>query len=415
MEAHRRAARAGLVRTVQATAIRADVVIVQTGAGSTPTSGRVAARRHVVRPVVGFALVVIGALLVPVALSSVWLQYQLLDTDRFVAAGSSVAADPAVQREVSNQVSDALLTELDQVSGLPLSQIAPGVTRSAVRSATRSVIASDSFQSLWESALRSAHSDVVALADGKDGSALALRRGRVVLDLDSFVDAVVARLPAPLAAALPASTTGDNIVLLDREDTSTVSGLFGVLDDLGYWVPLAVVGLFAGGIAVDVRRRRTVGVAAAGIVITCGLGLGALAWLRVAYLGDFGRRSTRDAMAALFDAVFDSLRDWMWIVVALGVATLGAVVVIELLQHDRSASDQTAEGAGERPRGEIDTPEPAVPEPLTAPDPTVVPGPGVVPEPPPSRAPITAREVAGSGHPRPAARPRSDAGQPEQP
>src|SRR4051794_8050733 len=65
------------------------------------------------RATVSVALVVVGCLLAPFAVSAVWANRQVSDTDRYVATVTPLAHDPAVQAAVADRVSVAILQALD--------------------------------------------------------------------------------------------------------------------------------------------------------------------------------------------------------------------------------------------------------------------------------------------------------------
>ena len=217
-------------------------------------------RRDRVRGVTAAVCVVVASLLLPVGIVTVWLREQILDTNAFVSTAGTVARDPAVQREVSDKVSRTLIHQLDvesnvrqaarsvlpdSVHGLagPLSVGAETV----IRTATAEVVASDRFEELWEVAVRGAHRNALRLAEGESVAGVETRNGRIAVDLDPIVDAVVARLPGPIAALIPPVTTGDDIVLFRSSDLASVQPVVRMVDD-GWWaVPLLSLVLFAAG------------------------------------------------------------------------------------------------------------------------------------------------------------------------
>ncbi len=305
-------------------------------------------------------LVAVASLLLPVGLVAVWLHADVIDTNAFVGTAGEVARDPAVQRDVSDKVSTALIEQLDvdanvrsaarsvlpdAVQGLagPLSVTAD----TAIRRTTASVVASSRFEALWETAVRRAHENAVLLAEGKPVAGVETRNGRIVVNLDPIVDAVVARLPGPIAALVPPVTTGDDIVLLRSSELASAQPVVRAVDD-GWWaVPLLSAVLFAAAVAVASRRRRAVSWVGGGIVLSSIVAFGGVFVARGRLLDATDTRVGRAATRAVFDLVVDPLRTELWVAVGLGVALVAAAQVMAYLRQQPSSAapdDEPYEG-----------------------------------------------------------------------
>lgn len=282
------------------------------------------------RGVAAGVLVVVASLLLPVGLVTVWLRDQILDTEAFVAAAGEVAERPAVQRDVTDQVVAALSAQLG-VGG----NAAAGAS---IRRATAEVVSSPRFEQLWEVSVRRAHRNALRLAKGEPTPGVETGNGRVAVNLDPVVDAVVARLPGPIAALIPPVTTGDDIVLFRTSELASAEPFVRAVDG-GWWaVPVVSAALFVAAIAIASRRRRTV----------LGVGIGLLAASIATFVGLLVTRDRlldatdtrvgRSAASAVFDVVIDLLRTELWVTAAMGVGLVAATVVLGLLRHPHPAA-----------------------------------------------------------------------------
>ena len=69
------------------------------------------------RSFIAMALLIVGSLLLPVSVLTIWTRNLLLDTDRYVATVEPLASDPTVQAAVSARIS-AKVAELIDVKSL---------------------------------------------------------------------------------------------------------------------------------------------------------------------------------------------------------------------------------------------------------------------------------------------------------
>jgi hypothetical protein len=144
-----------------------------------------------------------------------WARSVALDTDRFVDTVGPVIDDPAVQEALAVRLTDRVMTALDIegrvvsfLSGigsdtLPVSPallagpITDGI-RERLLERSRQLIASDAVSTIWEAALRTAHSQAVALLRGESEVAT-IEEGAVYIDLLPVVNEVLSELEQPLS------------------------------------------------------------------------------------------------------------------------------------------------------------------------------------------------------------------------
>ena len=222
------------------------------------------------RRIGGIVLLVLAALLVPVAVIATWTSRTVTDTDAFVARVTPVASSPEVQalveQEMTAQVTQAIDTRVaPKVTGaideLAAPDLVKGLLRDlagslggAVEARTASIVAkvveAPEFATAFEEATRTAHKDLVATLDGDatnngavvtQGDTVSIRlatvgnavRAQLVAAGFSFVD----RLPT-LEASVPIATV---------EQLETWQGYYQVLKVLVWLGPLLVIAFAAAG------------------------------------------------------------------------------------------------------------------------------------------------------------------------
>ena len=271
------------------------------------------------RRVVVAVLVVLGCILAPLSVLSVWMRTTLLNTDEYVATVAPLAHDPAVQNAIADRVANTLVTgntvEQQVVARLPEKAkfVAPkieGAVASFVHDATLKVVQSDQFATLWKEANRRAHTQVVALLEGK-GNTLQTSNGEIVLQVGQIADKVNAALEARgidafSGAASRAST--EQIVLFKSIWLKRSQNATNLLQTLAVVLPLLTVLCFGLAIFLSPHRRLTV------LRGALGLALG-MALLLIVF--NAGRRFYTDALpftvnaaaaTAAYDRVLGALR-----------------------------------------------------------------------------------------------------------
>lgn len=159
-------------------------------------------RRGWWRRAVVVVLVVLSCLSFVVAVPGVWARRNFLSTDRFVSRAAPLIHDPAVQAAVSNRITLELMQLIDpkelfqqvlpergQVLAVPLANAVQGFVHDKVDS----FVQTEQFATLWEGALRVAHSTSAKVIRG-DTKVVTAENGQVTLNLIPIVDAVLARI-----------------------------------------------------------------------------------------------------------------------------------------------------------------------------------------------------------------------------
>lgn len=277
-------------------------------------------------------LLVLLTVLVPLSALSAWVDLEIDDADRYVAAVSPLASDPAVQTTVADLVTEEAMRQIDLG---PLQD----TVREFLHETVRSFTTTEAFRNAWNTANRAAHKAVAAALDGDSGEA-------VTIDLAPVIDQVkqdLVRDGVPFADQIPVERT--EITVLGPGQADDLRDSFRLLRYGSIWPAVAtlVFLVLVVGIA-TVRRGMRAGLWATATV-GAGFVLGAIVLRALVAVGrsrvlDEVPDSDRDAAAAVVDALTASLRTTVWVVLAVGAALLvGAVVARVLLRRRRPAAD----------------------------------------------------------------------------
>ncbi|MET7303281.1 hypothetical protein, partial [Embleya sp. NPDC005575] len=293
---------------------------------SASESGERVRGRHRLRLALACVLVALACVLTPVAVTAAWADDEVGDTDRFVATLAPLSSNPSVQAEVADRVAEAVaravnvagLTDaLREALGLdpnngsgPASGAIQGLLTGVADQAARAFVTTDAFAVVWRDALRVAHESAVRALEGKDDAAVTSSGGEVVLDLGPMVDRVRQSLVGQgfsIATNIP--STEHRFVLLHRNGLRKGQDAFRYLNTAGTWLPVVVVLLFVVGVCVAPRRRAVIMWAALGTLLALLVLAIGLVVARRYYLDELPPEISRDAGAAIFDALVRFLRE----------------------------------------------------------------------------------------------------------
>ncbi|MDF6043697.1 hypothetical protein LRD69_16475 [Streptomyces sp. JH14] len=257
-------------------------------------------------------VLVLLAVLVPLSALSAWVDLEIDNTDRYVAAVEPLASDPGVQGIVSDLITDQAMTQID--AG-PLQ----GALRDFLHEAVQSFTTTDAFRTAWVAANRTAHTAVTAAMNGKSGEAVVIDLGPVMEQVrHNLVDSGV-----PLANQIPVQHTDITLISADRADQ--LRSTFRLLRAGSIWPAVVTVVFAVAAVAAAAVRGGRSAAAAAAAVVGAGFAIGALmlrgllAIARNRVLAGVPG-SDRDGAAAVYDALTASLRTTVWIVLAVGLA-----------------------------------------------------------------------------------------------
>jgi hypothetical protein len=218
------------------------------------------------RPAV-VVLAVVGCLLAIVSVFAVWGRNQVLNTDRYLATVVPLAADPAIQDEISKKVSTAIIAKLDAAdraeevlpaqAGFLAAPMGEAVNRLVTKRTTQ-FVHSDAFQKLWRQLNSVGHQQLVDILNGSGGRALAVKGGKLQLDLGKVVDEVRTRLVdagLTIVASMPPITLVVDIA--DAQGIDRARTAVHRLDQAANILPFVAIACLAGAAALSRRRLRS--------------------------------------------------------------------------------------------------------------------------------------------------------------
>lgn len=250
------------------------------------------------RRVIAIVLLTMSAILVPIAVVGAWAQTELLDTDRFVENFAPLATHPEIQEVVTEQVTEAITTEL-----LQLNPIAAALVNSIVRGQVERFVTSPQFAQIWEISLRETHARTITLLDGDPDAALQLGDdGLLSLHIGPIVAAVQESLVAqgvPMANLIP--EVHHSIALVSSDSFTMIRTIYQVANFAGSWLLFVAAGLAVVGIVVAENRLRAIGWTSVGWVLTLGVLGGALVFTRGYAIERRPEFLSEDASLLMFD------------------------------------------------------------------------------------------------------------------
>lgn len=341
--------------------LRAEVATLRTQVAESGSATAAPARppRHTLRWIGVTVLLVLVAVLAIVSVTSRFVRSQILDTDRYITTVAPLGEDPAVQAEVTNQITDEIFTRVDIESltaealtaisqGADLAENAPRVSqlvvglspvlasqaKGFVEDTVATFVQSQQFEDLWIQANRRAHSALVSVVTGNYGisSVEVDQSGTVSISLGTVIDNVKAALTDrgfTVAQNIPA--VDKQFVLFQSPNLVKAQRAVNALDKASAILPWLGIACIAGAVALAPRGRRLRTLSLAGLSVALGMLVLAVAILvaRALYLDDIPTSVlSPDAASAVVDTVLVPLRTSLRAVaVAALVVAIGAYLV----------------------------------------------------------------------------------------
>lgn len=209
-------------------------------------------------------LLVIGTLVAFLAIFSVWVNRQALNTDNWVNTSTKLLEDKEIQSQMSTFLVTQLYANIDVEAELEkrlppqakaLAGPASGGLRQLAQQVSEKALASPQFQGLWAEANRAAHQALLKVIDG-GGPAVSTEEGKVTLHLGTLVSQVGAQigLPKELLSKLPPEA-GD-FTVLSSEQLSSAQTIAKLIRRLPVVLIALLILLYAGAIYLARDRRR---------------------------------------------------------------------------------------------------------------------------------------------------------------
>ncbi|GAA1956757.1 hypothetical protein [Catenulispora subtropica] len=233
---------------------------------------------HPVRSFFSAVLIVLASILALLSVVSVWAANTVTDTDQFVSTLGPLVKNPQVQTAVSNRVTDVVLDQanVDQVvdqlaraagnSNLPPQTQALITTlkgpivsglKDLVGVVSDKVVTSDQFATVWNNALRQAHTAFEKALTGQGGGAVSLNDDEVQINIGPAVAQVKDQLVSQgfaLASKIP--TVNTSFTVYQSKSLNKVKTLFRLLQIIGDWLPIITVLIAAAGVYLARNRRK---------------------------------------------------------------------------------------------------------------------------------------------------------------
>jgi hypothetical protein len=258
-------------------------------------------------------LIVISAVSLLLASTSLWTRRNVVNTHVFVSNVETMVDLPPVEARVNARVTDTVMADPrvqqaidDAVGVLPPrlqtfgSTVEDGV-RSLVSAGVGRLLTNDPFRPITDAALTSAHNQLVngqpvrfTLGQAKDRVPASARNG--------IAGQVLALLPDDVG-----------VTILTPADAPQVYNAIDLLKVVWWWLGLVALATLAGALGVSRNRRGTL---RAWAVTSTVLVLLALVTLRVlrGRLVVQAKPENRDAVGAMYDVLAGSLRSWtLWL------------------------------------------------------------------------------------------------------
>lgn len=220
---------------------------------------RAGAHRWLVRVMLGLA-----AVLAVIGIFAVWANRQLLDTSYWTATNTKLLESVPIQEELSSYLTDQIYANVDVAGeirkGLP-SELRPlaGPAASGLRNVVEKGIVlalqQERVQELWKTANEVTHRQFVNLIENKGKAIRTPGGGAVILDLRPIVSELATRFGAPASTAEKIPANVAQIKIVSSKSLETAQAGVRVLRGLAIVVPLLVLLLFAGAIALARGHR----------------------------------------------------------------------------------------------------------------------------------------------------------------
>ena len=210
-------------------------------------------------------LVVLATILAIFATMTTWARTQALDTDQWVETSGELLNQPEIQEALALYIADELFTYADVAGALEsrlpenltgLAGPLAGALRGPATDGIEQIIASSSFQSVWETANRTAHEAAVSIIRDDTPASLSTTDGAIVLDLGTAVRNLGAQIGIPEAALDRLPDDVGQITIIESSELGDVQNAVRVLDFTSWFLYLVIVGLYAGAVYLAVGRRR---------------------------------------------------------------------------------------------------------------------------------------------------------------
>jgi hypothetical protein len=235
---------------------------------STPTTTKSGGRG---RGFAAWTILVVAALLLPIALTAFWAQRTLVDTERYIATVAPLAKDPTIQQAVGDKVSSVLIEQIDAGNRLqnvlppqlsPLAPLVAGGVNNFVEQQVDQILKSPKFADVWEGINRRLQAALIKALSGDPDGAVTIEGDQVILDTGDLIEIVKQRLVdrgLSWAANIPVPPLVDRqVVILTSPQLATARTAYAIGQPVAQWLIWVVILLFIVAVVVSTRRARMI-------------------------------------------------------------------------------------------------------------------------------------------------------------
>jgi len=300
----------------------------ETPAAATPT------RRHRVRRVIAWVLVVVVSIFVPLSVVTAWAVKTVTNTDRYVATIAPVVKEKVVTDYAALRITDKLFSSVNVqqklTNALPKKAdfIAAPVTtqlKSFTETRVRKLLQSEWFYNFWTNANRRLHGKLVDYLTGT-GTPVVQRAKQIGIDLTPAVNKAIDALDAQGVTVFdPVKSRLQNALqfqLLDQQQVKKVRGAFHLAKTIGWVLPLVTLILLALALIAAVDRRKTLLRAAVGSAIAIGVFQAGFALGRTYFISQ-APHAPSDVTGTLWDTMLrylhNGLHDVLVVVILIAI------------------------------------------------------------------------------------------------
>jgi hypothetical protein len=278
-------------------------------------------------------LLVVATFIAFLAIFSIWVNRQALNTDNWVSTSDKLLQNEEVKTQLSNYLADELFANVDVQAELektfpprlaPLAGPAAGALHQLAPKVAERALETSQAEALWSTANRGAHETLLKILND-EGSAVSTSGGEVTLDLKALLSESSGQLgiAGKLSSKIPADA--GQLTILKSDQLSTAQDISKLVRKLP--IVLTLLALFLYGLAIYLagpRRRQALRSVGFGFIVA-----GVLSLLLRGVAGNtvVDALAGNEAVKPAVEAVW-SIGTALLVTVAVSAITFGILVVI---------------------------------------------------------------------------------------
>jgi hypothetical protein len=300
---------------------------------ASPGSERTVKQGSSGHPRIVAALLVVATLVTFLAVFSIWVNRQALNTDNWVDTSGKLLRNDEIRSQLSNYLAEQLFDNVDVEAELeetfpprlaPLAGPAAGGLHQLAPQVAERALETPQAESLWADANRAAHETLLKILND-EGSAVSTGNGEVTLDLSELVSESGGQLgvAGDLVSKIPPDAA--RLTILKSDQLSTAQDASSLVRHLP--IVLTLLAVFLYGLAIYLagpRRRQALRSVGFGFIVA---GLLALLLRRIGQGSVTDALARTDAVRPAVEAVWN-IGTSLLVTVAVSAFTFGILVVI---------------------------------------------------------------------------------------